>query len=313
MPTLSTYLLQVQRLLNTGSSNNLYPQAELTDYINRARKQVAMASQSVRALTPVNGPVTSITVGSGGGGYSTAQVVVSAPDSPSGRAGFPNGAQATATAITGAGGRIASITILSGGAGYFSPGATISGAGSGATLTALLSGVNQTYRGQEVYSYASILPMIQAQQSGIGAVHSVGGISLIWGTFRYTLNHLGFGMYQAYVRNYAQGGFQRQPATFAQFSQGISGDVYLYPIPDQSYPMEWDVCCLPIDLASDADYDALPAPFTEAVCFYAAYYATLGKGRVSDAKNLWDQAQIFEKRARQATNPRGVKSYYGRI
>src|SRR3954470_957985 len=115
MPTLTQYLTQVQRPLGTKSAATLYPTADLTDYINTARNQIAIEGQCVRALPPISGPISTIAVTSAGVGWGAATVLISAPDSPSGAGPQANGVQASANA-TSAAGRITAVTVLSGGA-----------------------------------------------------------------------------------------------------------------------------------------------------------------------------------------------------
>lgn len=309
---LAAYLTALQRLLGTGSTGNLYSTAELTAYLNTARNQIAGEGQCVRRLSASAGALGAITVGSRGSGYTTVQVIVSAPDSPSGVAPGANGVQATATAAL-SGGTITAVTVLSAGGGYFAPAVTFSGNGTGATAVATTSGVSQTYVGQEVYPFAAVTPGLAFSGSGILEILQVNSVSLIWGTFRYTPTHLGFSKYQAQVRNYSAGGYLGQPGISAQFGQGDAGSLYLYPVPDQSYAMEWDCFCLPVPLLDDSTVEAIPYPWTEAVPFRAAYYALSGKQRFADADRMWKESERFLKNARQQAQSRGIPSWYGRV
>jgi hypothetical protein len=309
---LNAYLTAVQNLLGTGSGGALYPTATLTTYINTARNQIAAEGQCVRVLPPINGPITSITVTNSGAGYtSTPTVTISAPDSLSGLANNPGGLQATASAVV-AGTKVTSITLQNPGAGYFQPVVTItSGGGTGAVAVAVVSGINVTTLQQEVYPFSSVNPLVATSGSGVSSILSVNSISLIFATFRYTLIRLSFSRYQAYVRNYTAG-YLDVPVVFTQFAQGGGGSVYLYPLPNQQYQMEWDTCCLPSPLLVDTDIEALPYPWTDAVPFLAAYYAFSGKQRFTDADRMWAEFEKFMKRARQMSNPRGTINHYGR-
>jgi hypothetical protein len=116
------------------------------------------------------------------------------------------------------------------------------------------------------------------------------------------------------VRNYTGGVFQQNPGVFAQFGQGSEGTVYMYPVPDQRFPMEWDVCCIPQDLDTSNNVpDALPFPWTlDPVVWLAAYYAYSGKQRSADAQRAWGEFERFMKRARAMSMPHGVANWYGR-
>lgn len=306
---LAAYLASVQRLLGTGSTQNLYSDVDLTAYINEARNQVAMEGQCIRALPPISGPITAITVVSGGVGYSTPRVVITKPDFPSGLPPTPSGAQATATANSGT--SLTTITMQSQGAGYFSPVITFSGLGQGAVVVATISGINQTVVGQEVYRFSDVNGMVAVSGSGIQSIFMVNGIAMLYASSRYTLRRESFQKYQSLDRNFAYQ-FQYVPAVFAQFGQGNAGSVYLYPVPSQNYQMEWDTCCLPIPLVTDADIEAIPPPWTDCVKFFAAYQAFQGAQRFADADRMMGQYEIFMKRARAFVSSRSVSNWYGR-
>lgn len=317
----SAYLTAVQNLLGTGTQGNLYTTAQLTTYINDARQHVAEDSQCIRVLPNIQGSVTAITVLSGGTGWSNINppvVNITAPDSPAGFAPFPNGNQAVAIATT-SGGAVTAITVTSGGAGYFQPVVTlVSGVGIGTTLAITVSSCVQTFVGQEVYPFAPVNALIATSGSGISSIFAVNSISLLWGTFRYTLMRKSFSSYQAYVRIYTAG-YQFIPGVWSQFGQGFSGSVYAYPIANQSYQMEWDCFCTPNDLNNDTDVEAIPAPYTEAVKYYAAYLAFSQAQRWSDAERMystdpqkvgWYQRSL--RRARSVSMSRFTVNRYGR-
>lgn len=108
---------------------------------------------------------------------------------------------------------------------------------------------------------------------------------------------------------------QRVPETWAQYGQGgqapngttvQSGSFYLNPVPDSDYALRCDCVCYPIDLADDNDAEAIPFMFTDAVPFFAAYYALLGsqaQARRADAEAYYGYYQTFIERARLASNP----------
>src|SRR5258708_9985385 len=201
---LNAYLTDVQNILGTGASGNLYPNATLTLYINKARSQIAAGGQCVRALPPISGPITIVTLAGGGSGYGSPTVIISAPDSPSGQGAFPNGQQASAVATV-SGTSITAVTLSSTGQGYFTPIVTFSGAGTGAVAIAVVSGIAQTVINQEVYPFSAFNPLVATSGSGISSVYMVNSVSMVWAPFRYTLERVSFSKYQAKVRNYTTG------------------------------------------------------------------------------------------------------------
>ena len=305
---LTTYLQQVRRLLNDNAGQQQYTDSDLTAYINEARSQIAAEGQCVRFLTPSSGAVASITVNTGGSGYVSPTIAIGAPNAVN------PGTQATAAAVL-SGGTINSITVTNGGQGYFTPPLiTITdSSGSGATATAVLSYVNQTTFAQEVYNFSSVQfqSLTGAAVPGYSYVLAVRTVAMIWGTFRYVTMKKSFSLYQAYARNYTSN-YYYIPAVGCQFGQGQNGSLYLYPIADQAYPMEWDCLCVPIDLASDSDVEAIPYPWTSAVQYYAAWKATLGRGRFEDAKQFLGYYDGRMKKSRQEASPGAMINPYGR-
>jgi hypothetical protein len=301
------YMKRVQRLIH-DSKMELVDPADIVDYINTARREVAMRTQCVRLLPAISGAVASANVTTGGTGYTAPVVTISAPDFPSGQLPFPNGAQATATANL-VGTAIASIDITYGGAGYFQPQITITdptGTGAAATLSTTLS--NLLEEGQEVYPFSGV---DLSPYPGYGAIYLVRSVSIIYANYRYSIPIYSFSTYQAYIRQYP---FQYQyvPTLGTLFGQGTSGSLYLYPIASQTYQMEWDCSCLPQDLATDQDVEVIPLPWTDAVPYFAAHLAMLELQNGNSARMYLD---LFDQRtARYSTYARPGRAVnpYGR-
>ena len=105
------------------------------------------------------------------------------------------------------------------------------------------------------------------------------------------------------------------PTSWAQFGQGsagtgtgsgASGSFYLDPVPDLAYTLYLDCVCYPQTLAVDGDVEAIPYLWTDAVPFFAAYYALLSSqnnARLSDAEKYFNHYDTFLNRARRASNP----------
>ncbi|HSV26164.1 MAG TPA: hypothetical protein VLJ17_24460 [Xanthobacteraceae bacterium] len=111
------------------------------------------------------------------------------------------------------------------------------------------------------------------------------------------------------------------PVRWAQFGQGgsgtgsitgigagtavLSGSLLIDPIPDIQYTLSVDCVCYPQALAADTDIEAIPYLFTDAVPFFAAYYALLSaqtNARLADAERYFGHYETFVERARKATN-----------
>lgn len=306
--TLNTYLKQVQRLCRDPQQRLMNPE-DLIDYINLARREIAMRSQSIRRLPRIAGAVTTIDVTDPGSGYTAPTVTITPPDFPDGLPGNPAGLQATAIA-TQIGGQIAGINIENGGSGYFQPIVTINDpTGTGATGIVNTSALNVTVESQEVYPFSGVdlTPF-----PGVRAIFAVLSISIIYANYRYSLPRYSFSTYQAFIRQYP---FQYQyvPTMCSQFGQGTDGSLYTYPLASQAYQMDWDCLCLPDDLNTNNDAEALPEPWTDAVPYMAAKFAMMEMQNWNSARALEEQFNQFVSRYSTYTRPSRWVNPYGRF
>lgn len=112
------------------------------------------------------------------------------------------------------------------------------------------------------------------------------------------------------------------PAHWAQYQQGTQpvagttmkqgGSLYIN-VPDDIYTLVADAVCYPLPLAVDGDPEAIPFMWTDAVPYFAAYYALLSsqmQARLADALRYYEIYQEFVKRAREAANPDPMRYQY---
>lgn len=96
------------------------------------------------------------------------------------------------------------------------------------------------------------------------------------------------------------------PKAWSQYGEGENGTVFVGPVPDQDYTVNADCVCVPIPLADDTTIEALPAPWTIAVPYYAAYLALLSSQTGDREQNAEKMLQLYEKfmtgARRQATS-----------
>ncbi len=112
------------------------------------------------------------------------------------------------------------------------------------------------------------------------------------------------------------------PQVWSQFGQGsagtgtgssATGSFYIDPPPDTVYTLQLDCVCYPIALVNDTTVEAMPYLWTDAVPFFAAYYAFLSAqtgARQADAERMYNHYKEFLQRARQAANPSVNRSQY---
>lgn len=302
---LNEYMQQVQRFCREQKQEFENPD-DLRSYINRARREIALRTQCIRVLTSSAGTITSYTVNAGGTGYSaTPTVTISAPDFPSGMMPYPNGNQATAVAVVQAG-VITAILSNYGGAGYFEPTVTITDpTGTGASTTAVVTGVNLLNQGQEKYEFSTI---DLSGNPGCRAVYAVRSLSIIYSGYRYSLEYLAFSRYQIYRAFPYQ--FQYTPACYSQFGQGTNGSYFCYPLPSQPLQAELDCQVLPSDLLDNLSFEALPEPWTDAVPYFAAHLAMSELQNYNAARYYLDLYMKFALSYSQFTRiGRGLNQY----
>lgn len=301
---LSSYLQNTRDLLH-DANGNFYTDAQLTRWINRARRQVATDGQCVRILPPSTGSVSAITVAGGGSGYTTGTVTVAAPDSAG-----PGYTRALA-APTFSGGLLSSVAVNAQGTGYVAvPAVTVTGNGTGASALAVLTQHVTTIAGQEVYSIATIAGIIQSLYPGAGDILGIQGISISWGAQKPTLRRCDFSTMQAQLRAW-QGGMQGPPSVWAQLGQGSTGSFYLWPVPVQVTRMDVDCYCTVVDLVGASVPDLIPEPWSEPAQYYAAMLAYQNAQRPDDARGMLSEYARTMGLARAAVSTAMVPSFYG--
>jgi hypothetical protein len=96
------------------------------------------------------------------------------------------------------------------------------------------------------------------------------------------------------------------PKAWAQYAEGVNGTIFIGPVPDQAYTISADCICIPSNLGTDSDPEAIPAPWTIAVPYYAAYLALLSAPtpeRRNDAVKMLQLYDQFMTGARRQVAP----------
>ena len=176
--------------------------------------------------------------------------------------------------------------------GYFVPGGAQPGSLPNAfpagTVQGAAAGPFQTIPGQERYPFNGFFnPYLQQSHGGCQRVIDVGGLSVSWGgSVRPTLYWMPWDDLQAYARAYATL-VTSYPYYWSVMNDGGMGEVWLFPVPSFAGDLEADVYCLPIDLNSDNDVEAIPEGMREAVKYKAASYAFFAAQR-------WSQGLLMD-------------------
>ena len=315
---LNNYLQQTQILLSDLSETN-YNRFDLVNYINEGRQQIAAEGQCVRYV-PVQGAVASVllstaySAGSGSGGTPGTYALTFTPVLPD---TVGSVTAATGTYTVGSNGSVTSVSLLTSGANYTqAPTVAFGGAGFSApgavpptAIAVMVTGIPCVIN-QEVYPFSYANGFINAA-TGVGSIIAVRGISMIWNTYRFTVSRTSFSKYQALVRTYTDT-FTDVPRVGAQYGQGKNGSMYLYPLPNSNYIMEWDCICDVLPLTDDSTVEAIPDPWATAVQYYAAFKALQSAQDFDRADKMFEQFEKFMKRARSFSQPGMVVNWYGR-
>lgn len=118
------------------------------------------------------------------------------------------------------------------------------------------------------YGPAEIIPYSALPQGS--QTLDVLNLNLYWGNSRIPLRYLPWSNFNAQLRYWQN--YVGRPVCFSIFGQS---QIYIAPIPDQSYTIELDTVILPTDLtlSSPNTTDQINDPYTSPVKFYAAYLA----------------------------------------
>ena len=281
---LTAYITATRRLLH-DASEKYYTDAELTTYINDARKRIALDTGSVRGIVnfylsasqesyPYQGAVAAVTLTDAGSGFTAAPTV-----SFSGGGGTGVTATASVTSQT-----VASITITANGTGFTSvPTVTVSGNGGTASATATI--------------------MTALDILGISVNYQNSWISLAYAYFT---------EFQAKARYYRS--ITGQPALWSAGPPSGTGggtSFYIFQIPSQSYQCDIDAIMTPNALADDSTAEQLQYPETDLIPYYAAYLAKYQQQMFEESANFLRIYDELLRRGQASKFQRRIPNPYG--
>lgn len=152
----------------------------------------------------------------------------------------------------------------------------------------------QTIPGVERYGYVGFFnPYAQQTYAGIKGIVDIIALSVNWGgAVRPSLNWAPWEDLQAYARAYATL-VTSYPYWWSVYNDGEMGEVWLFPAPSTAGDIEADASCVPADLYSDDDFDAIPGEFHNVIKYGAAALAMMSKRNYLDAQIM--DAKLFER------------------
>lgn len=168
-----------------------------------------------------------------------------------------------------------------------------------------------TIPGVEKYSYNFGNKYLQQQYAGYKSIVYVFNVACSWGGIRPVLNWMPWNELEAYCRSYNIGAFA-YPFVWSSLGIGENGEVWLFPCPSTSNPgqMEWQCNCIPIELYSDSDYEAIPHPFQNAVKWYAAGMIYYSSQRTAQARLMMQEFESQLGISTVASDMGHIPSYY---
>jgi hypothetical protein len=167
----------------------------------------------------------------------------------------------------------------------------------------------------ERYSYQGFVnPLLKKQHQGVNAVIDTIALSVTWGggvngSPRPSLAWLPWEYLQAYARAYATL-VTSYPYWWSVYNDGENGEIWMFPVPSFPMEIEMDCFCIPSDLYTDADYDAIPNGFSNAIKYGAAALAYMTSRRYGQAQIMMDQFSDRLGVARVAADMGKVPNYY---
>ena len=272
MPTLATYTLQTRRLLHDATGQYFGTSQdpnELTDYINAARNRLVRDTGCYRVLQ-----IAPITAGQEAYSFNTGGVTgVQVLSSNNLFTTVPNVVFTSQSGDIGAG--AAGTAIMS---------------GTAPNLT--LVSVQMTNSGENYTLPPTVSFTGSGTATGTAGVISFGtfdilNVTLQWGDVRAGLDYMPFTQFNRDIRGLMQ--YTQRPTTWSKYGQNT---VYLGPVPDQMYVVEFDTVMLPPPLVNQTDVDAILPQYTDPIPFYAAFLAKYKEADMEEAARFKEEYRL---------------------
>jgi len=260
MATLSTYIAQVRRLLHDANSN-FWTDADLTTYINEARARVVRDTGCLRTLQTTYTPL-----------------------APNGTAATAWAAGATVTTGSYIFSNIFIYQVVTGGVLGTEAPPYPSGNGALPPSTNFTNGTATLLYVQN----AELLPFSALPNAAYTL--DVLNVTVLWGNSRIPLRYIPWSQFNAELRYWQN--YIGRPVAFSIYGQQ---QIYLGPVPDQTYNVEVDTVILPVDMTLGSDVDTILDPYTQPVQFYAAYKAKY-------QEQSYGEAEIFKQEYTKAVS-----------
>ena len=143
-----------------------------------------------------------------------------------------------------------------------------------------------TTASQNLYTFSALNSYLST--TGVSQIMGIYSVAVSQGTIKPVLDYLPWQAMQAYMLSY-NNQYTGYCEAWSQYGFGTSGSLYVWPIPSGAFPTDIDTYCLPTPLVNTTDVCAIPYPWTDAVAYYAAYWALSNAQRRDDAKAMKEE------------------------
>jgi len=168
-----------------------------------------------------------------------------------------------------------------------------------------------TIPGAERYPYEGFFnPYLRQQHAGCDKINDVISVANSWGgVSKPTLDWMPWDEFEAYCRAYAILN-QAYPSVWSTLNDGTFGEVWIFPIPSQSNPIDVIATCLPTKLQTNDDFEAIPESFTDTIKFGAAALGYMSTQRTAMADSMAQQGGGYVLQQRAAADRGKTRSMY---
>jgi hypothetical protein len=130
---------------------------------------------------------------------------------------------------------------------------------------------------QELYPIVGTINTGTPANLGLQVIE-VFSVTIYWGNMRIKCQNRSFTEQDAKLRVFQT--YRTRPGSLAIMG---GNNVYLNPVPDQSYQSDWDVAIIPAPLTSSASLEVIPTVFQGLVPYYAAHLAKFSEQSLNEA------------------------------
>jgi hypothetical protein len=132
-------------------------------------------------------------------------------------------------------------------------------------------------------------------------------LNLFWGNSRIPLRYLPWTNFNAQLRYWQN--YVGRPVCFSVYGQQ---QIYIGPVPDQSYAIDLDTVVLPpaLSLNNPNQTDVINDPYTRPVSYYAAYKAKFKEQSYGEAEIFKQQYQLQAQSVLATTYTRRMPNPY---